>query len=607
MSLPALDVQDRGIDPTGTAKLRQRFRKAGELQLRQLRAQLRRCILDHDLLGLTGANVGVMASAPEVKLAAFSHWLTSAANKYLHSDWARPYVEQAWQAGTMAAAREVRAPLHPHSGQLLLQLLHQELNGIVAAIVQQVGRAAARNFASAHKAYQHLGQCFDQVASNRIIALCNTLVVTAYNRAKIAVYRQARVTRVGVIPERLPWSTHAHDAGPPDEERDPQGRWTSGGGSGGLPPEPGTAAIPEGHVRLYHQTTEDRLELIRQHGITLESAKGIEGPRAIYAGETGFYGAPDQVPTVEFHVPKERWNAPFVRADSVLDQGRVAPENIVAIHYPWHARARYIEGNEAVLKNVLAGKHDDLTSDPDYARPIAYIKNKYGPAPRTHDAGPPDEERDPQGRWTAAATSDPAVRDIKTSLPVASVGEQRVVYDLANKQADARGELGRPANSYPIESVAIDRMLATQPGLNSSIVLKYRTEGFSSAPETVEYGGYFYVTQGHHRVEAAKLNGSVHVDAHVHHVAGGRKLRDAKPDEPIREPGKQYRRRLREHMRTEQGEVFEVGVKTAEDDFVCQLCQDYADGAPYDIDDAEDDIPLHPNCRCTMYPWPEGQ
>jgi hypothetical protein len=44
-----------------------------------------------------------------------------------------------------------------------------------------------------------------------------------------------------------------------------------------------------------------------------------------------------------------------------------------------------------------------------------------------------------------------------------------------------------------------------------------------------------------------------------------------------------------------------VGVLTAGDDLVCQECEDYADDAPYEIDDVE--LPLHPRCRCAVFPW----
>ncbi len=162
----------------------------------------------------------------------------------------------------------------------------------------------------------------------------------------------------------------------PDQPRDYHGRWS--GNSGDLPPAPGTAPIPEGHVRLYHQTAEENLAGIWKNGIKLDSARGIEGPKAIYADEKGFYGKPGQVPTVEFSVPKERWDAPFVRADSVLDKGMVAPENIIGIHYPWQEHARYAESHPEVKASILAGEHDDLANDRNYGRANQYIKDKYG-------------------------------------------------------------------------------------------------------------------------------------------------------------------------------------------------------------------------------------
>jgi hypothetical protein len=42
---------------------------------------------------------------------------------------------------------------------------------------------------------------------------------------------------------------------------------------------------------------------------------------------------------------------------------------------------------------------------------------------------------------------------------------------------------------------------------------------------------------------------------------------------------------------------------TAQDDKVCQACEDAADESPYSIDEAQALIPLHPNCRCSVTPW----
>ncbi|HVX56469.1 MAG TPA: GNAT family N-acetyltransferase [Candidatus Saccharimonadales bacterium] len=46
-----------------------------------------------------------------------------------------------------------------------------------------------------------------------------------------------------------------------------------------------------------------------------------------------------------------------------------------------------------------------------------------------------------------------------------------------------------------------------------------------------------------------------------------------------------------------------VGWLTAGDDDVCQICQDGADDSPYTLDEADDLIPAHINCRCAVFPW----
>ena len=143
-----------------------------------------------------------------------------------------------------------------------------------------------------------------------------------------------------------------------------------------IPPEPGTTSIPEGHVRLYHQTNERYLRNIRRNG--LEARQPTEGPRGLYADEDGFYGKPEDIPTVEFHVPKEDWDRPFVKTNNSIYAGRVSPENIIAVHHPWHRSARFIENEPQLLDEVLRGEHDDLLSDPQYNKPIRLIKHRYG-------------------------------------------------------------------------------------------------------------------------------------------------------------------------------------------------------------------------------------
>jgi hypothetical protein len=140
-----------------------------------------------------------------------------------------------------------------------------------------------------------------------------------------------------------------------------------------IPNEPGSTPIKEGYIRLYHQTEEDNLRKIEKEGLLLKHAKGIEGPRAIYAGESPFYGKSDSRPTLEFQVPKKYWDSPFVLRD-------VTPEDIIAAHYPWHRHARYLEDEEGII-NVLSGRFDYLDKDdgksPNETKALRYIKAKY--------------------------------------------------------------------------------------------------------------------------------------------------------------------------------------------------------------------------------------
>jgi hypothetical protein len=146
-----------------------------------------------------------------------------------------------------------------------------------------------------------------------------------------------------------------------------------------LPPEPGTTPIPEDHVRLYHQTSEENLGAIKHQGIKISKAKDTErsDPRGIWADEKGFRGSPNKVPTVEFHVHKSRWEntRPFVAGDDVK------PSEIIGVHRPWHAHARYLEKDPKRIEDTLTGKHDNLSSkNKDYHHAVSYIKHKYGKA-----------------------------------------------------------------------------------------------------------------------------------------------------------------------------------------------------------------------------------
>ena len=141
----------------------------------------------------------------------------------------------------------------------------------------------------------------------------------------------------------------------------------------GIPSEPGTEPIPKGHVRLYHQTSATALGEIERSGLNIANAKGIEGPKSIYAGETPFYGDAKSRPTLEFHVPKDQWDAPFVLSD-------VKPEQFIAAHYPWHETVRHLESTPESLQAALDGKFDKREGNEKIA--VDYVKANHGSKPK---------------------------------------------------------------------------------------------------------------------------------------------------------------------------------------------------------------------------------
>ena len=150
-----------------------------------------------------------------------------------------------------------------------------------------------------------------------------------------------------------------------------------------LPDEPGTVSIPDDHIRLYHQTSEQNLDKIKKDGIKFSYARGYEGPTGIYSSTgsidkdgdiRGFYGKVKDTPTVEFHVPKEEYEKQHTYGILHRD---VKPEEIIACHHPWHDHARYMLNDDDVKDNILGGEYDDYIKkypEDDEHKAMKYIK-----------------------------------------------------------------------------------------------------------------------------------------------------------------------------------------------------------------------------------------
>ena len=244
----------------------------------------------------------------------------------------------------------------------------------------------------------------------------------------------------------------------------------SGGAVDGdsIPDAPGTTPVKDGYVRLYHQTSEDNLGQIEKNGLLLKHARGIEGPRAIYAGETPFYREADSHPTLEFQVPKKHWQSPFVLQD-------VMPEDFIAAHYPGHRDARYLEENNLV-ENALNGKYDELSGDT--AKAVDYIKRKYatkkaggGEVSGYENGGMPGDDGDsllPQGRAQQRMASNLAAGPQPTNIAKEPGGQwlsgsvESAVKPLKVDRMDSLSGMQSPADALAVSKERLSAMDARQ-------------------------------------------------------------------------------------------------------------------------------------------------
>lgn len=161
-----------------------------------------------------------------------------------------------------------------------------------------------------------------------------------------------------------------------------------------VPEAPGTVPIPENHLRLYHYSMASP-DTLRREGLRLDQAKGHT------YGEPNFVWASLKEPGnhkvfAEFSVAIDdprfsMWGArPDVHRGAAFYQGRsndftlagdVRPEEIIAIHEPWHHHYRYMVEN-GLVPGVLAGEYDYITpnSFPDEARALEEIKRQFSTA-----------------------------------------------------------------------------------------------------------------------------------------------------------------------------------------------------------------------------------
>ncbi len=158
-----------------------------------------------------------------------------------------------------------------------------------------------------------------------------------------------------------------------------------------VPPEPGTIKIPPNHVRLYHYindipTNPDPDEgrhqaaiMLKTRGLDIAKAKGSNygEPNVVWASvhmpDKGKVFAEFSVDVHDprFAYPWGKGTAP--RGDCYFTDS-IQPQEILAIHEPWHRHYRYLVKNNLIdaCKN---GEYDYVLNTPEYAPAVIKAKS----------------------------------------------------------------------------------------------------------------------------------------------------------------------------------------------------------------------------------------
>lgn len=218
MNVAVLDAKViRSVDPGRTRKIRKAFSASANMQLNKLRAMLRQAVVEYNILGLSGpSNFTFMT--PAARLQQFAGFLETAANASLDARWwVHPWIDRATQHGLKSAQAEMGGQEHqpiPTTFESLHQISHDELRGIIGALVQKVMRvahAATSRGMVPHQAFRELMKPIDGDIRNRLKLLTHLLTVKGHVKGKVAYYRHNGITHVGVNPElRLRKAKHDH-------------------------------------------------------------------------------------------------------------------------------------------------------------------------------------------------------------------------------------------------------------------------------------------------------------------------------------------------------------------------------------------------------------
>jgi hypothetical protein len=195
-------------DPTGTAGLRRAFLAEGNRRLARVRSLTHTMLVEHDVMAARGDPLAQLLPHPGNRLAVFMQWFEQTVNaQLLGGRWWERFLERAYASGFKAGSALTHTP--PGAAPLptvFRELAGREFAGIAAALVQQVARQAAGAALGRRKPlpmYRQVLPVLRKVGDARVRMAANTLTVKVHNSGRLAQFRAAGITRVGITPERL--------------------------------------------------------------------------------------------------------------------------------------------------------------------------------------------------------------------------------------------------------------------------------------------------------------------------------------------------------------------------------------------------------------------
>lgn len=241
-------------DPTRTKTIRKRFLAAVNRRFKTLQNEITTSIVTNDGFGLSAstpealrinaaAGVGAFNFPTDVeKIEAFMSWLKeSEATNVLElidqplimpigtgaAPWANTFIHSAYQKGMLRARTELikagvdiptfaetsggisaafNTPIHAERLAMAYLRTFQELNGITAAMDQQISRVLAEGLADGSGTAQiarNINDRVQKIGRTRARTLARTEVIRAHHKANIAEYRGAGILNIKVKVEWL--------------------------------------------------------------------------------------------------------------------------------------------------------------------------------------------------------------------------------------------------------------------------------------------------------------------------------------------------------------------------------------------------------------------